>query len=304
MAIDLNKHLMAFIDVVQYGSFNEAAKHRDMLPSLLSRNIKRLEEKLGVILFNRTTRSVSLTEAGQEIYQMALQAKDLQRKINQFAETRSCDQAGHVKMTCAAHLSERIVLPAIAQVQQKYPDISFEVDYDDRRVDMVKEGFDLALRVWNPEDSTLIGQKLSDSRLAIVASPAYLQRHGTPETLEELAQLPGACYSRHGLTRDSIRYYDNSQDQEQLRAIKIKAQYRSSSSDSLIQAAKGGLFYTMVTNHNLGDSIANGELIELFTDVAFPAEHPIYAIYPNRDLSFATRQLLDALKQAFQNTAN
>ncbi|WP_165661512.1 LysR family transcriptional regulator [Oceanimonas sp. MB9] len=286
---------MAFIDVVHFGSFNEAAKHRDMPASLLSRNIKQLEKNLGLTLFNRTTRSVSLTDAGKDIYHLALQARDLEQQINQSAQNRNHVQGGHVKLTCAAHLSERIVLPAIAQVRQRYSNITFEVDYDDRRVDMIKEGFDLALRVWKPEDTTLIGQKLSDSRLMVVASPAFLKQHGQPDTLQQLASLPAACYARHGLVRDTLRYYQN----DQLLSLKLNIGYRSSSADSLVQSAKAGLFYTMVTNHNLGDAISRGELVALFSHIDFAAEDPVYAIYPNRDLSFAARQLLEAIKQAF-----
>ena len=164
MAIELNKPLMAFIDVVKYESFAEAAKHRNMLPSLLSRNIKDLEKKLGVMLLKRTTRALSLTEAGEEVYRQALILKDLEKKLNSYADNYTTTTKGLVRLTSAAHLSNSYILPVIQEIQTQYPDIRFEVDYDDRRTDLIKEEFDLAIRIWEPQ-----GQLSYCSTITVIA---------------------------------------------------------------------------------------------------------------------------------------
>lgn len=296
MGIELNKQLMAFIDVVKFGSFVEAAKHRDILPTLLSRNIKSLENKLGVVLLKRTTRALSLTEAGEEVYQQALVLKGLEEKLNSFAQSYSTTTNGLIRLTCASHLSQDYILPVIVDIQQQYPEMRFEVDYDNRCVDIVKEEFDLAIRIWEPQDSTLIGQKLRSSRIVLVASPEFIQRHGMPSSIEQLRRLPSACYARLGVVRDKIRFYDA---EDKIQALDMHAAYKSSSPESLVQSAKAGMYYTMIADHNLGDELKNGELVQLFPDTKFPEEGSIYAVYPNRDLSFGARLFVDKLKQRF-----
>ncbi|GLO62725.1 LysR family transcriptional regulator [Vibrio sp. MACH09] len=298
MAIELNKQLMAFVDVVRYESFAEAAKHRDMLPSLLSRNIKSLEEKLGVVLLKRTTRALSLTEAGEQIYQQALVLKDLEQKMNSFAQNYSTTASGLVRLTCASHLSHDYVLPTIKAIQSEYPEVHFEVDFDDRRVDIVKEDFDMAVRIWEPQDSSLIGQKLRSSKLVLVASPEFINHYGMPENISQLSTLPAACYARLGVIRDKIRYYDA---EDKIRVVNMNPAYKSSSPESLVQSSKAGMYYTMVADHNLSRELASGELIQLFSEVRFPAEGSIYAVYPNRDLSFGARLFVDKLKARFDS---
>lgn len=294
MAIELNKQLMAFIDVVKYQSFAEAAKHRDMLPSLLSRNIKELEQKLGVVLLKRTTRALSLTQAGEEVHQQALAIKALEDKLNDYTQGYSSTTSGLVRLTCAAHLSQHYVLPTIQSIQAEYPNINFEVDYDDRRVDIVKENFDMAIRVWKPQDSSMIAQKLRASKLVIVASPGFIARYGNPESIEQLTQLPGACYARLGVVRDKIHFYDQN---EVVQVVNMNPAYKSSSAQSLVHSAKAGMYYTIVTDHNLNGELERGELVQLFEQLKFPEEASIYAVYPNRNLSFPARIFVERLKE-------
>ncbi|MBC7006092.1 LysR family transcriptional regulator [Photobacterium sp. BZF1] len=299
MAIELNKQLMAFVDVVKFESFAEAAKHRDMLPSLLSRNIKSLEDKLGVVLLKRTTRALSLTEAGEVIYQQALVLKELEDKMNNFAQNYSTAETGLVRLTCASHLSRNFILPTIKEIQAEYPNIRFEVDYDDRRVDIIKEDFDMAIRIWKPQDTSLIGQKLRSTNLVILASPDFIQRHGMPETIEQLVALPSACYARLGVVRDKIQYYDA---EDRIQSVSMNPFYKSSSPESLIQSALAGMYYTVVTDQNLSGEIERGELVQLLPDMRFPDEPAMYAVYPNRDLSFGARLFVDKLKQRCAET--
>ncbi|WP_210455612.1 LysR family transcriptional regulator [Vibrio crassostreae] len=298
MAIEFNKQLMAFVDVVKFESFVDAARHRDMLPSLLSRNIKALEDRLGVVLLKRTTRALSLTEAGEEIYQQALILKGLEDKMNSFAQNYSTTTKGLVRLTCASHLSQDYVLPSIRDIQSEYPDIKFEVDYDDRRVDIIKEEFDMAIRIWEPQDSSLIGQKLRSSNLVLVASPEFLKKYGRPENIEQLGDLPSASYARLGVVRDKIRFYDLD---DKIREIDMQPAYKSSSPESLIQSAAAGMYYTMVADHNASRELASGELVQLFPDIQFPDEGAIYAVYPNRALSFGARLFIEKMKQQFKS---
>lgn len=298
MAIELNKQLMAFIDVVKFESFADAAKHRDMLPSLLSRNIKSLEEKLGVVLLKRSTRALSLTEAGLEVYHQALAIKELETKLNNYVQGYSAAEKGLVRMTCPSHLSKRYVLPVIQEIQQEYPEIFFEIDYADRQVDIIKEEFNLAIRVWKPQDSSLICQELRPSKAMLVASPDFLEKHGTPQTIEELTELPSACYSRHGVVRDKIHYYD---EQNRVQVASMKPLYKSSNGESLVESALAGMYYSFVLDHSVISYIENGSLVQLLPNVSLAEEPSIYAVYPTRDLSFGTRLFLEKFKSKCQS---
>lgn len=298
MAIELNKQLMAFIDVVKFESFADAAKHRDMLPSLLSRNIKSLEEKLGVVLLKRSTRALSLTEAGIEVYRQALAIKELETKLNSYTQGYSAAEKGLVKLTCPAHLSRRYVLPVIQQIQQDYPEILFEIDYADRQVDIIKEGFNLAIRIWKPQDSALICQEVRSSRAMLVASPAFIAKHGSPQTIEQLIALPSACYSRHGLVRDKIHYYD---EQNRIQVAAMNPKYKSSNGESLVESAVAGMYYSFVLDHSVVSQLEQGSLVQLLPSVRLAEEPSIYAVYPSRDLSFGTRLFLDKFKLQCQH---
>ena len=227
-----------------------------------------------------------------------MRVKSLEQEINTFTQHYSKTTSGLVRLTCVAHLSRDYILPTIQNIQKDYPDIVFEVAYDDRRTDLVKEEFDMAIRVWKPQDSTLIGQKLRSSRLLLVATPAFLEQFGRPATISELANLPSACYARLGVIRDKIRYYDQ---YDRIQTVDMNPAYRTSSSESLLQSVKANMYYTMITDHNLGNELASGELIELFPETRFPEEDSIYAVYPNRDLSFGARLFIESLKERFQS---
>ena len=293
MAIELNKQLMAFIDVVKFESFADAAKHRDMLPSLLSRNIKSLENKLGVVLLKRSTRALSLTEAGLEVYRQALAIKELESKLNNYTQGYSSSESGLVRITCPSHLSKGYILPVIQDIQQTYPDIMFEVDYADRQVDIIKEEFNLAIRIWKPQDSSLICQELRPSKAMLVASPRFIEKHGLPSTIEELKLLPFACYSRHGITRDKIHFYD---EQNRVQVESMTPLYRSSIPESLVDSARAGMYYTFVLDHNVNDDLDNGSLIQLLPHIKLAEEPSIYAVYPHRELSFGARLFLEKFK--------
>ena len=296
MAIELNRQLMAFIDVVNYESFVEASKQRDIAPSLLSRQIKSLEEKLGVVLLKRSTRSLALTDAGRRLYQKALQVKQLEQEINTCTEDYSLTVSGTVRLTSVSHLSHNYILPLIYSIQQEYSNITFEVSYDDRRTDIIKENFDIAVRVWKPENSSLIGQKLRDIKLLIVATPAYLKKHGHPVHIEQLSEYPAACYARKGVRRDKIHYYD---EQKQIQEVEMEPAYKCNSGDFLLQSVKAGMYYAVVADYALTNELETGELIELFPGTIYSGEEAVYAVYPNRNLSFAARLFVERLKARF-----
>lgn len=178
--------LSTFVDVVQAGSFSAAARKRAVTPSAVVRQIDMLEEDLGVALLIRSTRALTLTDAGEKLHERAL------RLLDDLADTRAEVAAfggsvsGTLRIACLPTFGKRYVLPVVAALQAEHPSLKIELELTERLADPVQERLDLVIRMGPLPNSTLIGTKLAPFRRLLVASPAYLDEAGTPTTIEEL----------------------------------------------------------------------------------------------------------------------
>jgi DNA-binding transcriptional LysR family regulator len=292
--MDITSRLLMLLDVVEQGSFAKAAEIRNTDRSVISKQISRLEDELGLRLLNRSTRSFSLTAAGAEMIKKATELRELLGETVRLAENYHQEPRGLLKITASAIIGRRYLQPVINDFQKRFPQVEIELRLDDRLVDIVSEGFDLAFRVGKPKDSTLIARTIARNRSLIVASPEFIKSYGLPEKIEDLADLPASSYASSSLRVDNIHYLDLSgETQEQ----KMKSIYRANDAEVLIMKVLSGTTYALAPAFIIANEIKNGSLIPLLTNLQLVEYSPMYAVYPHRDLPVRTRLFFDAVCQ-------
>ncbi|MCQ8878517.1 LysR family transcriptional regulator [Pseudoalteromonas shioyasakiensis] len=292
--MDTTSRLLMLLEVVERGSFAKAAETRNIDRSVISKQISRLEDDLGVRLLNRTTRSFSLTAAGAEMIKKAAELRELLADTVRLAENYHQEPRGVLKITSSTIIGRRYLQPVINDFQKRFPQVEVELRLDDKLVDLVSEGFDLAFRVGEPKDSSLIARKIARNRLLLLAAPEFINTYGMPKSIDDLADLPAASYSSTSLRVDGIRYIDHQGDiQEQ----KIKSVFRANDAEVLVEKTLSGTTYVLAPAFIIGDEIKSGRLIPLLTDVNLAQYSAMYAVYPHRDLPVRTRLFFDAVKE-------
>ncbi|RZJ09275.1 MAG: LysR family transcriptional regulator [Rubrivivax sp.] len=178
--------LELFCTAAELGGFTAAATAAGVTPAAVSRTVARLEERLGVRLFVRTTRQIRLTDAGQAYYEQCRQVLNQLMEAEREVSGRQAAPSGLLRISVPTTYGHHRLLPRLPAFRERYPDIRVDVHVSNRNIDFAAEGFDLAVRVRAPADSTLIARHLEDAELAVVASPDYLRRRGEPRALAEL----------------------------------------------------------------------------------------------------------------------
>jgi len=189
------EELEAFVAVVDYEGFGNAADRLGIAKSMVSRRVTDLEHRLGVQLLQRTTRRQSLTEAGRDFYQRATQLLDDLNEAEQYVADTQCRLSGRIRLALPLGFGVSLLARPIADFMSAHPDISIDIDLNDRQVDLIEENIDLAIRVADLEDSTLIARRLASVHFAFCASPDYLERHGEPRHPSQLADHEVLVYS-------------------------------------------------------------------------------------------------------------
>lgn len=236
---------------------------------------------------------MSLTEAGEETYQCALSVKQLQQQINDYAEPAQGGVRGRVKIATAVNLDAAFIAPVVSRLNVSYPQLFFEIVYDEAHTDIIKYAFDVAIRVWNPSDSNLIGQKLYDVKPILVATPEFIQTYGNPNTIEELLALPAICYGRGTYLRNKIKYQDN----ETVKTVNMQEAYRLGASEALLNHAKRSNHYTLLFDYMAQSDLQTGSLVQLLPHLSLLPEETVYALYPSRHISHATKLFLQAMRE-------
>ncbi len=287
------KLLQVFADVVDQGSFTGAADIRETNASYITRQIKKLESELKTTLLNRSTRAIALTESGRLVYENARQINELMRNVSTISEDYSGELRGTLRITSAVYLGRKLVFPVIERICDRYPDVNIELQLHDDQVDIIKDRFDLAIRVWKPRDVDLIGQKLMDVRFLLAAAPEFVQQHGMPTSLDDLRDLPAIVYGRKGHTNKTFSYFD---DTGKLCSFDVNANLCINDAEQLNDCVMQGNRYYVPTNFMAAEKIRNGELIQLLPDLKIPVDEALYAVYPNRALSRIAKMVIEELK--------
>ncbi|XPF92856.1 LysR family transcriptional regulator [Colwellia sp. RE-S-Sl-9] len=291
--MDTTSRLLMLLDVIERGSFAKSAASRNIDRSVISKQISRLEEELGVRLLNRTTRSFSLTAAGAEMVKKAEQLRELLGETVRLAENYHQEPRGILKITSSSIIGRRFIQPVINDFQKRFPQVEIELHLDDQLVDVVAEGFDLAFRMGEPKDSSLIARKIARNRLILLASPEFIETYGMPTSIEELGDYPAASYWSQSIRVESIRYYN---EQNQACELKTKSTFRANDGEVLLMKALSGTAYVLAPAFVIENEVKEGLLIPFLTDVKLMDYSPMYAIYPHRDLPVRTRLFFDAVK--------
>ncbi|MDX1433590.1 MAG: LysR family transcriptional regulator [Gammaproteobacteria bacterium] len=276
-----------FLQAVQTGSFSAAGRHLDLAPSSVSRRIDALEAELGVRLLNRTTRSLSLTEAGRIYHERARRiVADLDEANREVSELDTTPR-GTLRVSAPVVFGQIHLAPAVAAFTERYPEIRVEFDTEDRLVDVVEEGLDLAIRIASLRDSTLVARKLMDQERVICASPGYLARHGEPRTAAELTahsclvfHLPGGPdIWRPGGGTWRLEGPDGIEE------VAVSGRFQANNAMSLVAAARRGLGLLLVPTWLVNEDLRAGRLRAVLRGYAVlptTARHGVYAVYPSR----------------------
>ncbi|NVD08713.1 LysR family transcriptional regulator [Vibrio sp. JPW-9-11-11] len=292
----LVNQLSLFIDVVQQGSFTKAAALHDMDNSSLSKQIKKLETALGVQLLNRSTRSFSLTPAGEEILEQAYSLVGTLDQVQSIADSYQVEPKGRIRVTAPYHIGQNHLQPVISQFMRRYPDVEIELLLDDKRSDIISDHFDVAFRLGRLDDSSLIAKKVADIRAVILASESFLDQYGEPQTPEQLALLPSVLYSNREFVVDTMRLSERPGERE-TSAYKMRGQYKVNDVTTLIAAARDGLGYVMISSSNLNRPIAEMQLKPLLTNhtLSYPGL-ALYALYPHRKQTALVKAFISAVQ--------
>ncbi len=291
--MDLASRLLLLLEVSELGSFARVSEHRNVNRSAISKQVVKLEEELGVQLLNRTTRSLSLTVAGNEMIGQAKQLRTLLNNSKRLAENYHSEPRGQLKISSSTLFGRQYVQQAIISFQAQYPDIRVELLLEDRLVDLVGEGFDLGFRIGEPKESNLVSKQIARNRLLIVAAPAFIEKYGTPNTIPKLETLPAVVYSAQGLLIDRIKYYDNTGNEA---FIQLTPTYKVNEVEMLINSALAGNMLTVTTAQMIENEILEGKLVPIMTHIELADYGTFYAVYPHRNAPLKTKLFIQTLK--------
>ncbi|WP_111493702.1 LysR family transcriptional regulator [Marinobacter bohaiensis] len=269
--------MRAFVHVVQEGSFTRAAERLDTSPQLVSKYVSHLEQRLGARLLNRTTRRIHLTEAGRRYHQGALQVlSDLDDVESQLGDLHT-EAQGVLRISAPVSFAMHHLPPLLSAFKQAHPAVDIDLQLNDRKVDIVEEGFDIALRIGHLKSSSLIAKRIAPVRLVLCASPDYLEQHGTPKHPEDLLYHHYLHYSY--MDMESVQPL-----QKSLLAISNeKRAMVSNNGDVLVETAIAGAGIALQPTFISGAAIRAGKLRIILPDYE-PEPLGLYAVYAHRQL--------------------
>ena len=295
--MSLTTQLLLFADVVHQGSFSKAAALHNMDNSSLSKKIKKLELELGVQVLNRSTRSFSLTSAGENILEQTIKLNDILDDIQLIAKSYQSQPKGILRITSPIYFGQNYLQPVISCFINKYPDIQIIHSLDDRKADIISEQFDIAFRLGKLTESNLIAKKIADTHFILIASSAFVHRYGLPQSPQQLTQLPAIVYNNIDVTLDQLQIKDNIADTDFI-TYKMQAKYKVSDVKTMINAAKDGLGYALIDLSNLEDSLENLDLVQLLPEMTISRSHTaIYAVYPHRKQTMLVKEFIHAVQE-------
>jgi DNA-binding transcriptional LysR family regulator len=293
--VDRLAAIQVFAQVVEAGSFAKAAERLGFSTSATSRHVAELEAHLQTRLLNRTTRRVSLTESGRAFYERSVQLLADLAEAEEEASSAAVVPRGTIHLTTAVNFGVRHVAPAIAAFLERHREVRFDVSLSDRVVDLVEEGFDLAIRIGAPGADNLVARKLAETRLVPCASPRYLASHGAPKTPEELAGHNCLTYE-YVSPRHVWRFRDRAGAE---RAVRVSGRLHSNNGDLLAELAAEGAGIVFEPAFIVGPEVRAGRLVPLLQEFV-PPPVPIYALYPSRKhLSAKVRRFVEFLTERF-----
>lgn len=294
--MDTLTRIRAFIDVVEAEGFSAAARKTGRSKALLSKYVRELEDDLGALLLNRTTRQFSLTEAGHTYYRTA---SDILKEIDNIADLvreKNADLKGKLRISVPRTFIDAEVGQSLIDFAKENPELSLEIVAEDRFVDLIEEGFDLAIRITRLEDSGLIARKLSDFRVYAVATADFVAQHGPLDGPQDFSRVP-FIIDTNTRFHNTVRYLEPDGGSN---SVAICGPIEVNSPQATLRAARAGLGIAMVPDFIARPYIQSGELVTLFDDY-ISKDRGIYAVYPHRRyLPAKVRSFVDYLSAWFR----
>lgn len=297
IALDRLTGLIAFARAASLGSFTAAARSLSVSPSAVSKSIQRLETRLGVSLFTRTTRALALTPEGHELHERALRLLREAEEIEQAALTARSEPSGTVRVATSLPIGVHLIAPALADFRRLHPQVRVDLQLNDRYVNIVEDGIDVAVRIGALDDVGLRSRRLAACRLGAFASPDYLARRGTPAHPDDL----------HGHDTVNLRYQSTGQPfrwpfRVGSRTLEIvpAAGIVADASDAVLASLVGGGGIGVTATFLAQPFVDRGALVPVLADFAVD-HHDITALWPdNRGTNPAVRAFLDWLAESFR----
>lgn len=285
----------AFVRVAESKSFSEAARRLNLSKSVISRQVSGLETELGARLFHRTTRSLTLTEVGAAYLERCQRILADIEEANLSVSNLQAAPRGKLKLSAPVPFTIQHLAPILPDFMARHPEIEIDLSLNDRFVNLVEEGFDLAIRIGKLNDSSLIARFLAPANIAVVGSAAYLAERGEPRSPEDLGQHCCMLYSNQA-SADEWSFV--APDGKKL-SVEVKGRLRTNNGDVLRQAALGGLGLVMLPTFIVGADLQAGTLVRVLEEFV-PQQLGIYAVYPHaRHLSPKVRAFVDFLAEHF-----
>jgi DNA-binding transcriptional LysR family regulator len=286
--------MSVFAAVVENNSLAGAAQVKNLSPSVVSKQLAALEDRLGVRLLNRTTRRISLTEVGSAYYE---RCKRILADVDEAEIAVSQSHAaprGRLRLTAPTTFAHRHVAPHLPEFITRFPEVEVQLLVNDRIVDLVDEGIDLAIRIAGLKDSSLIARKLANNYRSIVAAPEYLAKYGRPNAPADLNQHALLTYPPGNPINDWHFVVDGTET-----VIRAQGTIMTSNGDSILKAVQAGGGLAMLPSFMTGEHIKNGRLIEVLGEYV-REDVPIFAVYPSsRHLSPKVRAFVDFLVDTY-----
>lgn len=272
--------LRVFVRVVELGSITSGGRDLRLTPAVASNRVKELEGRLGVRLFNRTTRNLSPTEVGKVFYDHARKVIETLDEAEAVVAGFSDKPRGTIRVTAPLGVGRRIVAPLIPAFADKYPNVDVQLRLSDRKVDLFEDGLDVAFVLGELKDSNLKLRKIADCDRVLVAAPEYLEAHGTPHTPDDLLGEHNCLLLRFPR---SPEYFWTLQTEDGLRKIEAKGRYDADDGDVLTQWALEGAGIANKPRFDVAQHLKSGALVEVLSDTP-PLPASFGCLYPHRKL--------------------
>jgi len=271
------QQFIAFAETAKHGGFAAAAREQGVAPSTLAKAVARLEATLGVKLFHRTTRQVTLTPDGERLFQrcqrVLAEVEDLQAE----ASGSRAEPTGSLRIDLPVFYGKKFVMPLLAQLIRQHPALKLDVRLTDTKVDLIRDGIDLAVRIGRMQDSTLVARRVDQQGLVLCASPIYLKAHGVPRRIEELGKHAAVVFRLPTSGRDRPWQFRQRGTEVELSPA---PHVRVNETEGLLEAVKLGTGICQLPDLLVEEELARGELVELLPSCR-PEAMPISIVYPS-----------------------
>jgi len=282
--------MAAFVNVVREGGFSAAAKAMQLTPSAVSKQVSRLEDRLNVQLLNRTTRHLSMTEEGETFFQRATAILADIEEAEALVSDRRGTPSGTLRVTSSITFGRHQLVPMMPEFLNSYPDLRLQLSLSDNVVDLVQEGVDVAIRIGELTDSSLVARRLAVDRRVVCAAPSYVEKYGIPKSPEALRDHNCLVITNIPSMRDWIFSFGST-----TRKIHVEGRFETNSGVAIHEAALDGIGIAQLAAYLVAPDLRAGRLVSFLEDRVAEGK-PIFAVYPHsRHLSPKVRAFIDFL---------